>query len=158
MRFYTIQYDTRQINDYNADRGPYLCSALYSQILIVLIKTEIKIVKLNSGLLVIHSCTIVVMMMMMVVVVVFDSGAGLRVMGGDGDISSSLYPQSARPDTTPTQPISRVRGRKTETGADREKFLFVFNTEFYHYLVTEHSEISSAGSLFPPARADSRDQ
>ena len=35
----------------------------------------------------------VVMMMMVVVVVVFDSGAGLRVMGGDGDISSSLYPQ-----------------------------------------------------------------
>ena len=38
-------------------------------------------------------------MMMMMVLVVFDSGAGLRLMGGDGDISSSFYP----PDQTDKQ-------------------------------------------------------
>ena len=69
-----------------------LCS---TEILIVKIRTEIKIVKLNSALFVIpsyilHNIDLVVMMMM--IVMVFDSGAGLRLMGGDGDISSSLYP------------------------------------------------------------------
>ena len=61
-------------------------------------------------------------MMMMMVLVVFDSGAGLRLMGGDGDISSYFYPQTedqtedqntTEQNTNTTNYSQGVRRRKT---------------------------------------------
>ena len=82
---------------------------------------------------------VMVVMMMMMVVVVFDSGAGLRVMGGDGDISSSLYRQTDRQNITTQhqQPISGVRRGKTHRLGFTHRDLFVFKTQNY-YLNTTH--------------------
>ena len=84
-------------------------------------------------------------MMMMMVLVVFDSGAGLRVMGGDGDISSSFYPpdQTDKQNTTeqnrtPTQPISTVResGEEKQTEVHRERIIYLLSTR--NLIFTEH--------------------
>ena len=55
-------------------------------------------------------------------VVEFDSGAGLGVKGGDGDISSSLYLARQTDRTQHQQPIS-AEGREEKQSSEREIFI-----------------------------------
>ena len=74
--------------------------------------------------------------MMMMIVMVFDSGAGLRLMGGDGDISSSLYPGQWDSETDNNQLLVGRERRKTDRrrSSQREICICFHNTELYHSL------------------------